>query len=73
MFLKSIVYISKGKFIGNPNEKEISRVALLSQACFVFKFEPCFQFQPEMQTQSVFQNAQEDLEPPIVNPKPKKD
>ena len=27
----------------------------------------------EMQTQSVFQNAQEDLEPPIVNPKPKKD
>ena len=27
----------------------------------------------EMQTQSVFQNAQEDLEPPIVNPKQKKD
>ena len=33
MFLKSTVHISKGKFIGNPNEKEISRVALLSPAC----------------------------------------
>jgi hypothetical protein len=34
MFLKYTVDISKGKFIGNPNEKEISRVALLSPACF---------------------------------------
>jgi hypothetical protein len=34
VFLKSTAHISKGKFIGNPNEKEISRVALLSPACF---------------------------------------
>ena len=31
MFLESIVHISKGKFIGNPNEKEISRVARSAQ------------------------------------------
>ena len=34
--LKSLVHISKGKFIGNPNEKDISRVALLSPACLSF-------------------------------------
>jgi hypothetical protein len=38
VFLKSINnHISKGIFIGNPNEKEISRVALLSPACLPFK------------------------------------
>jgi hypothetical protein len=33
-----LVHISKGKFIGNPNEKEISRVALLSPVLFFLFF-----------------------------------